>query len=101
MKRFVYSSLMFLMSSFLVMSCGSGNKKAGEQGHVHGEETHVHGEETHTHGDETHMHGNEDAIPYGQEDFVVGDSIRVDSLKQDSLNHGHDHDHDHDHPHQH
>jgi hypothetical protein len=101
MKRFIYLSLMFLISAFLVISCGSGNQKTEEHSHVHGEETHVHGKDTHTHGSETHSHENGERIPYGQEDFVVGDSIQADSLKQDSLNHDHDHDHDHDHPHQH
>jgi hypothetical protein len=101
MKRYIHISMMAVVAAFFVISCGSANKKAEKQGHVHGDETHVHNEETHTHGDEIHSHENESTIPAGQEDFVVGDSIPADSLKQDSLNHDHEHDHDHDHEHGH
>jgi hypothetical protein len=96
-----FNSLMIAVLMAIVISYGCGNKKAKETGHSHGPDTHEHGEGSHTHGSGTHFHENEAGIPYGQEDFFMGDSLHTDSLKHDSLDHNHSHGHDHSHGHSH
>lgn len=96
MKRFIYFFVMVAAVSLIAVSCGSGRNSNEQQN-----QEHVHGDETHVHGDETHAHEHATEMPSGQEEFVVGDTTKTDSLDDHTHNHDHGQSHDHGDDHQH